>query len=75
VTEPPTAATPPPPPPGDRRRRLPGGAWPWSIAGVLVLAGLAAAAFLVLGSDDEAKAQTVRFQQPVDVGPDPFIGR
>jgi hypothetical protein len=71
----------PPPPPAptppdeERRRRLPGGPWPWSIAAVLLIAGLAVAGVLVLGGDDEAKAQTVKFQQPIDVGPDPFIDK
>jgi hypothetical protein len=42
---------------------------------VLLIAGLAVAGVLILGGDDEAKAQTVKFQQPIDVGPDPFIDR
>ena len=29
-------------------------------------------AFLTLGGEDEAEAQTVRFQAPTDNGPDPF---
>jgi hypothetical protein len=34
--------------------------------------GAAVAVVLVTGGADEAKAQTVRFQQPTDNGPDPF---
>jgi hypothetical protein len=64
---------PPPPAPPPAQRRLPGGPWPWSIAALLLIAGIATAVVLVVGGGDEAKAQTVRFQQPVDVGPDPFI--
>ena len=75
MSEPSSAAQPPPPPPPQPKRRLPGGALPWSIAGVLLLIGVAAAVFLLVGGDDEAKAQTVRFQEPVDVGPDPFIDK
>jgi hypothetical protein len=65
---------PPPPAPPRPRRGLPGGPWPWSIAAVLLIAGIATAAILLAGGD-EAKAQTVRFQKPVDVGPDPFIDK
>lgn len=41
----------------------------------MLLAAVGTVLFLVLGGEDEAKAQTVRFQQPVDVGPDPFIDK
>lgn len=41
----------------------------------MLVAVVAAALVLVVGGGDEAKAQTVRFQQPVDVGPDPFIDK
>lgn len=39
---------------------------------VLLLAVAGGVAFLTLGGEDEAKAQTVRFQAPTDDGPDPF---
>jgi hypothetical protein len=39
---------------------------------VLLLAAAGGVAFLVLGGEGEAKAQTVRFEQPTEVGPDPF---
>jgi hypothetical protein len=39
---------------------------------VLLLAGAGTAVALVVGGEDEASAQTVRFQQPTDRGPDPF---
>ncbi|MEA2169981.1 MAG: hypothetical protein QOF76_3281 [Solirubrobacteraceae bacterium] len=42
---------------------------------MLLIAGIATAVILLVGGSDEAKAQTVRFQQPVDVGPDPFIDK
>jgi hypothetical protein len=39
---------------------------------VLLLAICGAVAFLVLGGDDEAKAQTIHFEQAADVGDAPF---
>ena len=39
---------------------------------VLLLLIAGGVAFLTLGGEDEAKAQTVRFQAPTDTGPDPF---
>jgi len=39
---------------------------------VLLLAICGAVAFLVLGGDDEAKAQTIHFEQATDVGDAPF---
>jgi hypothetical protein len=39
---------------------------------VLLLAVAGGVAFLALGGEEEAKAQTVRFQAPTDNGPDPF---
>jgi hypothetical protein len=39
---------------------------------VLLLAIAGGVAFLTLGGEGEAKAQTVRFQAPTDDGPDPF---
>ena len=39
---------------------------------VLLLPLAAAVAFLALGGEDEAKAQTIHFEAPTDVGPDPF---
>ena len=39
---------------------------------VLLLLVAGGVAFLTLGGEDEAKAQTVRFQAPTDNGPDPF---
>ena len=45
----------------------------WLAALVVVLLAVAGGlAFLVLGGDDEAKAQTVRFEAPTDNGPAPF---
>jgi serine/threonine-protein kinase len=51
----PTRVAPPPPdePPGERRRR-----WPWIVAGIVLLAALAVAGFLLFGGDD-ARAVTV----------------
>jgi eukaryotic-like serine/threonine-protein kinase len=51
----PTRVAPPPPdePPGERRRR-----WPWVVAGIVLLAALAVAGFLLFGGD-EAKAVTI----------------
>ena len=51
----PTRVAPPPPdePPGERRRR-----WPWVVAGIVLLAALAVAGFLLFGGDD-ARAVTV----------------
>jgi hypothetical protein len=58
------------------RRRFPGGPWAWAIGAALLLVVAATALLLVLrGGEDEAKAQTVRFQKRVDVGPDPFLDR
>jgi hypothetical protein len=39
---------------------------------VLLLAVAGGVAFIALGGEEEAKAQTVRFQAPTDNGPDPF---
>jgi hypothetical protein len=39
---------------------------------VLLLAVGGGVAFLALGGEDEAKAQTIHFEAPTDVGPDPF---
>jgi hypothetical protein len=39
---------------------------------VLLLAVAGGVAFMALGGEEEAKAQTVRFQAPTDNGPDPF---
>jgi hypothetical protein len=39
---------------------------------VLLLAVAGGVAFLTLGGEEEAQAQTVRFQAPTDNGPDPF---
>lgn len=61
--------------PESARRRLPGGPWPWGVGAVLLVVVVAVALVLTLGGDDEAKAQTVEFQQPVDVGPDPFVDK
>jgi hypothetical protein len=59
------------PPP---RRRRSGGPWPWAIGAMLLLVIAATVLVVVLrGGEEEAKAQTVRFQQPTDVGPDPFL--
>ena len=45
----------------------------WLAALVVVLLAVAGGvAFLALGGEEEAKAQTVRFQAPTDNGPDPF---
>ena len=51
----PTRVAPPPPdePPGERRRR-----WPWIVAGIVLLAALAVAGFLLFGGDD-ARAVTI----------------
>jgi hypothetical protein len=46
-------------------------AWLAALA-VLLLAVAGGVAFLTLGGSDEAKAQTVRFEKPTDMGPDPF---
>jgi hypothetical protein len=62
------------PPDPQRRRRLPGGAWPWTIgAALLLVIGATVLVVVLRGGEEEAKAQTVRFQQAVDVGPDPFL--
>jgi hypothetical protein len=45
--------------------------WPYALALVVVLAG-AALTFVLVGGEDEAAGQTVRFQAPTDPGPDPF---
>jgi hypothetical protein len=42
------------------------------IALVLLFVGTAGAVILIGGGSDEASAQTVRFQQPTEAGPDPF---
>ena len=56
------------------RRGLPGGPWPWTIGAALLLVVAATMLVIVLGGgEDEAKAQTVRFQQATNVGPDPFL--
>jgi uncharacterized membrane protein YgcG len=66
----------PPPPNEPLRRRFPGGTWPWAIGAALLLIVVATVLVVVLrGGEDTAKAQTVRFQKPVDVGPDPFLDR
>ena len=39
---------------------------------VLLLALGGGVAFLVLGGEDEAEAQTIQFEAPTDVGDDPF---
>ena len=39
---------------------------------VLLLAVGGGVAFLALGGEDEAKAKTIHFEAPTDVGPDPF---
>jgi hypothetical protein len=45
-------------------------------AAAVVLIAIATVVVIVLGGgEDKADAQTVRFQQPVDVGPDPFIDK
>jgi hypothetical protein len=45
----------------------------WLAALVVVLLAVAGGvAFLALGGEEEAKAQTVRFEAPTDTGPDPF---
>ena len=51
----PTRVAPPPPdePPGERRRR-----WPWIVGGLVLLAALAVAGFLLFGGDD-ARAVTI----------------
>lgn len=46
--------------------------WPFIVLALLLVAGAAVGAVLVLGGEDEATAQTVRFQEPTDDGPDPF---
>ena len=69
------------PPPGPENPWVPptrqGGRNPWplvaGVLAVLLLAGIAV--FALAGGEDEAEAQTVRFQQPTDPGPDPFTRR
>lgn len=47
--------------------------WVVVLGAVIVFLGAGVAAyFLVSGSEDEAKAQTIRFQEPNEVGADPF---
>ena len=66
---------PPPPPPqqppptagGDRNRWL-----PFVLAAVVLLLIAGGAVVALGGGEDEAEAQTVRFQQPTDPGPAPF---
>ena len=41
---------------------------------VLLLAVGGGVAFIALGGEDEAEAQTIHFEAPTDVGPDPFTG-
>jgi len=53
---------------GDPSRRA---AWLAALV-VLLLAVASGVAFLALGGEGEAKAQTVRFQAPTEDGPDPF---
>lgn len=57
------------------RRRRSAEPWPWLIGALLVIVVAAGAAYLVLGGEEEAKAQTVTFQKPIDVGPDPFVDK
>lgn len=52
------------------RSRIP--RWLVAVLAVLLLAGAATAVVLLIGGEDEASAQTVRFQDPTDTGPDPF---
>ena len=67
----PNPAQPPPPPPPPPKK---GAAWPWLVAaGVALVAAATVVVIVVTGGEDTADAQTVRFQEPVDVGPDPFI--
>ena len=68
--EPPRHASSPP------RRGPPGGGWPWAIGAALLLIVCATVLVIVLrGGEEDAKAQTVRFQKAIDVGPDPFLDK
>src|SRR3712207_6276373 len=49
--------------------------WKYALIALLAIAVVAGAAVLLLGGEDEAEAQTVRFEKPTDRGPDPFTRR
>jgi hypothetical protein len=46
--------------------------WLLTALALLLVAGVAVGAVLAIGGEDEASAQTIRFQEPTDDGPDPF---
>lgn len=46
--------------------------WPLIAAAVVLIALIVAGVLIVAGGSDKAAAQTVRFQEPTDSGPDPF---
>jgi len=73
----PAAPPPPPVPPASPPPTGQGGRnpWPFVVAALLVLLLAGVGVFVLAGGEDEASAQTVRFQQPTDPGPDPFTRR
>ena len=65
---------PPQPPYGPPPTQQGGGRnWlPWAILAGLLIIGIVVGGVLLLGKDDTAEAQTVRFQPPTSPGPHPF---
>jgi hypothetical protein len=72
--DPPTQQQPPAQPPQPPQPPSGGGRnpWPYVVAAVVALALLVGGAIVLFAGDEEAEAQTVRFQAPTEPGPDPF---